>query len=102
VLFVECRGDLVVVHPSRRSFAVAEVLGPDNPLLECLQEMIARRQALVRPGDLPYRPHVRFLVRPADLRTFHAVFPTLDALAVPKSRQNLAPEDDVAAIVAGS
>jgi hypothetical protein len=102
VIFVECRADGVVLHPSERSFALTQLAGPANPLLECLQEMIARRQALVRPGDLPYRPHVRFLVRPEYLRTYHAVFPALEALPVPKSRQNLLPEDDVDDIVAGS
>jgi hypothetical protein len=102
VVFVECRSNGVVVYPTARSFTLAEVTSPANPLLSCLQEMIARRQALVRPGELPYRPHVRFLVRPEHLRTYHTVFPALDALQVPKSRQNLAPEDDVAAIVYGS
>ncbi len=101
-LFVECSADGVIIHPTSRAFTLVELMDPSNPLLMCLQEMIARRQALVRPGDLPYRPQVRFLVRPQHMRIYHAVFPCLDALPVPKSRQNLQPEDDIAAIVYGS
>ena len=63
--------------------------------------MIDRRQATVRPGDLPYRPQIRFLVWPDALRSFHLAYPALEGLAVPKTRQNLQPEDDVFAIVAG-
>ena len=63
--------------------------------------MIERRQGLVRAGEPPFRPEVHFLLRPENLRTYHLAFPALDTLHVPKMRQNLQPEDDVAAIVAG-
>jgi hypothetical protein len=102
VLFLECRPDTVVLYPPGREYTQAELNSPGNVLLATLQDMIARRQALVRPGDLPYRPHLRFLVRPESLRTFHQVYPLLGPLAIPKSRQNLQPEEDAAAIIAGS
>jgi hypothetical protein len=101
VLFLECRPDCVVLYPPGRTYYVQTLVG-DNQLLATLQDMIARRQALVRPGDLPYRPHLRFMVRPESLRTYYQVFPMLEALPIPKSRQNLQPEDDVEAILAGS
>ena len=63
--------------------------------------MIARRQALLRPGEPPYRPEIRFLMRPENLGTFHVAYPALDPLPVPKRRQNLDPDDDVDAITAG-
>jgi len=56
----------------------------------------------VRTGDIPYRPQVRFLVRPETLRAFHAVYPLFDALPITKTRQNLTPEDDVRSIVTGN
>ena len=42
---------------------------------------------MVRPGDAPYRPEVRFLVHPDAGRTYHLAYPTLDALAAPKTAQ---------------
>lgn len=104
VIFVECRSDGVIVYPGARSYTVAEIVsgGTNNPLVTALRQMIDRRQALVRPGEPPYRPQVRFLVRPQDLRTYHQVFPAIDALAVPRTGQSIRPEDDVAVIVAGS
>jgi hypothetical protein len=102
VIFLECRPEGIVLYPSRLEFPL-KVLpsGPDgNLLLKAVQQMIDRRQATVRPGELPYRPQVRFLVWPEALRTFHLAYPALDGLAVPKARQNLQPEDDVPTIVA--
>ena len=100
-IYVECRADCVVLYPTQRTYSLASLSGPDNPLLEAVRHMIERRQGLVQPGDPPYRPQVRFLVRPENLRAYHLAFPALEALPVPKSRQNLDADDDVAAIVAG-
>jgi hypothetical protein len=102
VIFVECQANGVVLYPSRQLILVSGIT-PDpntNQLLGMLQLMIARRQAQVRPGELPYRPQVRFLVRPEFERTFHKVYPTLDNLGAPVFRQTLIPEDDVLRIVA--
>lgn len=100
---MECRAEEVVLYPARQEFPLRTlILGAEgNPLRKAIQTMIERRQASVRPGELPYRPQVRFLVGPDALRTFHLAYPALEGLAVPKTRQNLQPEDDVLAIVAG-
>jgi hypothetical protein len=63
--------------------------------------MVDRRQALVRPGDMPFRPQVRYLVHPESIRSYHSTYPILNTLGIPQTRQNLEPDDDVAAIVAG-
>jgi hypothetical protein len=100
-IFIECRAESVVLYPSRQTFRLAELDGPDNPLARAVVQMIDRRQGLVRPGEIPFRPQIHFLVRPEHLRTFHTALPALDALPVPRLRQTLLPEDDVTAIVTG-
>jgi hypothetical protein len=103
VIYIECRADTLVLYPSRQSFALNGLRGDtaSNPLLKAVQEMIQRRQSMLRPEDPPYRPQVRFLVRPENLKTFHLAYPTLEALSVPKTRQNLEPYEDAATVAAG-
>jgi hypothetical protein len=101
-IFIECRADTVALYPSPpKIFTLAELGGTDNPLVQAVEQMITRRQGLVRPGDVPFRPHVLFLVRPEHERTYFLAYPALDALSVPKARHTLEPEDDVTAIVTG-
>jgi hypothetical protein len=103
LLYVECKPEGVVIYPTRLLVplsALSRTTGA-NPLLQSVQQLIDHKQATVRPGDAPYRPEVRFLVHPDALRTYHLAYPTLDALAAPKSAQDLGPDDDVAAIVTG-
>jgi len=103
IIYVECRADGVVIYPARQLVPLSALQNDatGNPLLLTLQQMIDRRQASVRPGDLPYRPQVRFLVRPEHERTYHLAYPTLDRLPAAKTRQTLEPEDDVLSIISG-
>jgi hypothetical protein len=104
VIYVECRSDGVVLYPAEKQFALAEAARPasSNPLVAALKQMIDRRQSLRRPGEPPYYPQVRLLVRPENVTTFLTVYPALEALPVPKKRQNLEPGDDVLDIVTNS
>jgi hypothetical protein len=102
VIYVECTAEGVILYPAQLFIPLAVLnRGPANPLQQNVQQMIDRRQAAVRPGEAPYRPQVRFLVRPESLRVYHVAYPALDAVRVPKTRYNLQPEDDVPAIVTG-
>jgi hypothetical protein len=103
ILYVECKPEGVVLYPTQLLVPVSALSRQPgaNPLLQNLQQLIDRKQATVRSGDPPYRPEVRFLVHPNALRTYHLAYPTLDALAVPKTAHDLGPDDDVLAIVAG-
>ncbi len=103
IVFVECKAEGVVVYPMRLVIPVSALAGPagSNQLSQSVRQLIDRKQATVRPGDAPYRPEVRFLVHADAGRTFHMAYPTLDALAAPKTAQTLAPEDDAATIAAG-
>jgi hypothetical protein len=95
---VECKGDALVVYPGGKRFAVRQLAeDPAGPraLVETVQGLIARRQAMVRPGEPPYRPQLRFLVRPDGLRTFFQSYPVLEAVQVPMSRQNLDADEEI-------
>jgi hypothetical protein len=98
ILRVECLGDAVVLYPSSRRFLTA-TLAPNQDgrkeLVQAVQQMIARRQATVRPGELPYRPQIRFLVRPEGVRTFFQVYPVLEVVGVPMNRQDVEQDEDV-------
>jgi hypothetical protein len=102
-IYVECRPDGVVLYPSQRSFALAQAAAESvgNPLVAAIRQMIDRRQSARRPGEPPYYPKVCLLVRPEYVRTFLMVYPALEALRVPTTRQNLDPEDSVDDIVRG-
>jgi hypothetical protein len=100
IIQVECTADAVIVHPTRLRVPVTALKGSrgtDNPLRQAVQQMIDRRQASIRPGEPTYRPQVRFLVRPDGLRTFHQVYPMLEPLRLPMTRQDLAPGEEVRA-----
>jgi hypothetical protein len=70
--------------------------GAASPLLAALREMIDRRQATVRPGEPPYRPHIRFKVWPEGLRTYYLAYPALEVLQVPMTRENRKRDEDEA------
>jgi hypothetical protein len=92
VIPVECRPDAVVLRNAGQKFAPAALSGmaaADNPLLKSFQQMIARRQATVRPGEPPYRPQARLLVYPDGLRTYYLVCAVLEPLGIPLTRQNV-------------
>jgi hypothetical protein len=104
-VYLECRHDCVVLHPSRKQFSLESLShSPNhNPLYQAVRQMIARRQSTVGPGEKPYRIQLRFLVWPGDgERTFHMASPALAPLPVPQTQQKLQPEDDVLAITAGN
>jgi hypothetical protein len=98
IILLECRANAVVLHPFGNSFS-AESLAPDNGgavlLQEAIRRLIARRQATVRPGEQPYRPQVRFLVRPDGLRSLYRAYPVLEGLHVPLTRQNLEADEEI-------
>jgi hypothetical protein len=96
VIGIECRGDAVVLLSTGATLPLANLYqaGSTNPLQEAVRQMIARRQASVRPGEPPYRPQIRFLVRPNGFRSYYLAYPALEGLQVPMSRQNLDADED--------
>lgn len=97
-ILLECRGDSLVVYPSGRRFTTQE-LNTDpqagKALLEAVRQMIAHRQAMVRPGEPPWRPQMRFLVRPDGVRTFYLAYPLLEPAGAPMTRHNLDADEEI-------
>ncbi len=98
IILLECKASAVVLYPSGNSFSAAS-LAPGNGggavLQEAISRLIARKQATVRKGEQPYRPQVRFLVRPDGLLSFHRAYPVLESLQVTLTRQNLDADEDI-------
>jgi hypothetical protein len=91
VIVVECDAEGAVLHPQRKRYAVSAEAprGHEHELARAVREMIARRQATVRPGEPPYRPLLRFRVHPDGLRAYYFAYPLLEWLRVPMSRENV-------------
>lgn len=96
-IVIECRLDTVVIQPYSQPIPVATLprrRSEDNALLQAVQKVIERRQALVPAGEPPYRPRIRFLVRPEGQRSYFLAYPALEALHLPMSRENMNMQPD--------
>jgi hypothetical protein len=85
----------VRIYPGGRRIAASDLNGTaqaNNSLLQAVQSLIVRRQAMVRPGEPPYRPVIRFLVHPDGLRTYYLAYPALESLQVSMIRENVRPK----------
>jgi hypothetical protein len=91
IITIECFGDVTAVYPSGQVFKMNGVnqSGSDDALVRAVTQLIARRQATVRAGDVPYRPMLRFQVHPEAMRTYFHVYPLFENLRIPMARENL-------------
>ncbi len=86
-----------MVRPLGQSFPVESLTAPagtETAFLQAIRQLIARRQASVRPGDPPYRPQVRFLIHKDALRTYYLAYPDLRPLQILLTRQNADKDDE--------
>jgi hypothetical protein len=88
---VECKADALVLQPWGTRFEVSKAPAPgqEHPLVKTIRQMVARRQATVRPGEPPYRPMIRFQVHPDGRHAYYFAYPLLEPLRYPMSRENL-------------
>jgi hypothetical protein len=109
-IFIECKANEVVIYPGGSRIPLAGLAGSgksnSRPLLQELQQMIARRQAAIASSEIEKNeqiqsPQIRFLVRPDGLRTYFLAFPELTALQLPMTRENLDADEDVARHIIG-
>lgn len=92
VITIECFEQAVALFPGNQTFAMmggAEQKDLDDALVRSVLQLIARRQATVRPGETPYRPILRFQVHPEGLRTYFRVYPLFENLRMTMMRENL-------------
>ena len=95
IISIECKADAVVLYPSRQRISTVEFATAQadrNPLRGAMEQMIERRQASLRAGEMPYRPMIRFRVRPEGARTYYIAYPILEPLGVPMTRENVETE----------
>ena len=88
IIHLECAVDGVVLPTGQRVPA-----GSRDQVLKAVQDLMARRQAQLRPGEPPWRPQIRFQVRPDGLRTYYQAFPALEPLGLVMTRENLDPPE---------
>jgi len=89
---IDCLADAVVLRPGNQRFAVTALTpagSGDHPLVQALRQLIAGRQAGVRPGEPPYRPMLRIHVHPDGLRAYYLAYPLLASLRLPMTRENV-------------
>jgi hypothetical protein len=93
---IECTGTGLTLFPARQKFAL-DGLKRDSEtteaLIDSVRKMIERRQASVRQGESPYRPMIRFLVRPDGLESLHRAYPLLEPLRLPMHQVDLERDD---------
>jgi len=92
LLTIECFGDVAALYPGGQVFAEANGANQktvDDALVKAVLQLIARRQATVRAGEVPYRPMLRFQIHPEALRTYYHVYPLFENLRIPMTRENL-------------
>lgn len=92
IVTVECSDKGVVVLPRGKDFPLAQLRQKatrDNVLAREVRDLIAHRQATVAAGEPPYRPEIRFRIRPEGRRTFYVAYPLLEDLGVSMSREDV-------------
>jgi hypothetical protein len=96
IIPVECTANAVLLPTARKRFPAESFASPtnlDHPLAQAVRQMIARRQAMVRPGEPAYRPSICFQIRPDGLRSYYLAYPVLENLGIPMARQALEAEE---------
>jgi hypothetical protein len=92
IITIDCHNDYVTVNPGSLTYrwTATNLQATDQALTQTITNLIARRQASVRSGEPPYRPLIRFQVPSEGLRTYYHVYPILEHLKVPMTRENVA------------
>ena len=91
ILVLECTAGAVIIQPWGTRFPLPSLpkeADPSHPLVAAVQQLINRRQATVLPGETPYRPILRFKIRPDGLRAYYLAYPLLEGLKLPMLREN--------------
>jgi hypothetical protein len=91
---IDCatQGITLLVTQEDYSLATLQAKAPgEHPLHKVVRELIARKEATVRPGEPPYRPILYFEVPPGCWRTYFLAQDLLADLQLPAVRRNVPP-----------
>jgi hypothetical protein len=91
VITIDCYSDHVTMYPGGAQFRwnAQNMQAVNQSLVQSVVKLIERRQAAVRPGEPPYRPVIRFQVSTEGLRSYYYVYPLLEHLRIPMTRENV-------------
>jgi hypothetical protein len=91
LIYIDCYDDHVNVFPGGMSFrwTTSNMKLTDAAFAQAVAKLIERRQASVRPGEPPYRPLICFRVDPDGRHCYLHVYPLLEQLRVPMTRENI-------------
>ncbi len=96
IIPVECTSEGVVLRTARLRYANMDLVnktGGEHPLARAVRELIAARQDSLPAGEPPYRPKIRFQVRPDGQYSYYLAYPLLEKLHLPMTRQELDSEE---------
>ena len=90
VIIISCYAEHVTVSPSGLQYRwdKGNAAANDQALVQTVTNLIARRQASVRPDEPPYRPIIRFEVPADGYPTYYRAYPLLEHLRVPMTKEN--------------
>jgi hypothetical protein len=89
-----CDGKGVTLLLTEQQFSLAMLqtsYAGEHPLRKTVRDLIERKQALVRPGEPPFRPILHFEVPPEGLQAFLLSYAVLENLQLPVIRHNVKP-----------
>ena len=91
VLTIDCYADHITIFPSGIQYRWKDqnTRETDQAVVQTIVKLVERRQASVRQGEPPYRPTIRFQVSPSGLRSYYHVYPLLEHLHIPWTRENV-------------
>ncbi len=102
-IFVECRASGLVLQPEGLVIAghELETEAGAKRFVDVITRQIDKKNRKNPPGEPPLRGRLKFLVWADGVRWYHASFPLVEGLDIPKVRQNLEPEDSIREILSG-
>jgi hypothetical protein len=96
IISIECKPDALIIGPTQERISTDIIMSAEGSqsLVDKIKKLIDRRQATVPDGVPPYRPMIRFRVPPGGLRSYYMVYPVLEVLHVPMTRENIDRTDE--------
>jgi hypothetical protein len=91
VISIACYGDHVTINPGTKQhwWKSANSALVEEQIVRNVHELIVARQKSIAAGETPYRPSIRFRLAADGLASYLRIYPRLEFLQVPMTRENL-------------